>query len=145
MRPLPLVGSLLALALAASSAAADIYEPNNVQDPPLGLLVPIDSSPEVQLYTLFSQRGENLDWHADAHITPNAFSPLCGFTATYILNQAGSHFGLAWYNDTGTTPAATDLHQLVAANSAVGTTFSGTVIRSDPAYTGGLVGFALIG
>jgi len=147
MRLAPLFASSLALAAAfvASSAGATIYEPNNVQDPPNGLLVPIDSSPEIQLYTLFSQRGETIDWHNDAHITPNAFSPLCGFTATYVLNQAGSHFGLAWYNETGTAPAATDLHVLVPANSAVGTMFSGTTIKSDPAYTGGLVGFALVG
>ncbi len=128
----------LALFAITTTAAATVTEPN-------GLAVPIDSTPETQLYTLFTSRGESINWQTDAHTTPNAFSPLCGFTATYVLNQAGSHFGLAWYNDTGTTPAATDLHQLVAANSAVGTTFSGTVIRSDPAYTGGLVGFALIG
>jgi len=128
----------LALLAVTTTAAATVTEPN-------GLAVPIDSSPEIQLYTLFTDRSENINWITDAHTTPNAFSPLCGFTATYVLNQAGSHFGLAWYNDTGTTPLAADLHQLVAANSAVGTTFSGTVIRSDPAYTGGLVGFALIG
>ncbi|HEY8091369.1 MAG TPA: MopE-related protein, partial [Polyangiaceae bacterium] len=86
-----------------------------------------------------------IDWLADSHTTPNKFSPLCGFTATYVLNQAGSHYGLAWYNDTGTPPTAAQLHQLVAPNSAVGTTFTGTVIKSDPAYTGGVVGFALVG
>ncbi len=74
-----------------------------------------------------------------------SFSPLCGFSATYVLNQAGSHFGLAWYNDTGTQPTAADLHVLVPANSAVGTMFNGTAIKSDPAYTGGVVGFALVG
>ena len=138
MRHLVSASVALALGLVATTAAANVTEPN-------GLAVPIDSSPETQLYTLFSSRGETIDWQADAHITPNVFSPLCGFTATYVLNQAGSHFGLAWYNDTGTAPTAADLHQLVAANSAVGTTFSGTVIKSDPAYTGGVVGFALIG
>ena len=108
--------------------------------------MPINSGPsEIQLDQFFMSRGENINWITDAHTTPNSFSPLCGFTATYVLNQAGSHFGLAWYNDTGTTPAAADLHQLVAPNSPVGTMFSGTVIRNDPNYTGGLVGFALIG
>src|ERR1019366_5433575 len=108
-----------ALSLVATAASA-VTEPN-------GLAVPIDSSPETQLYTLFSNRGETINWKTDAHTAPNQFSPLCGFTATYVLNQAGSHFGLAWYNDTGTVPTAAELHQLVAANSAVGTTFSGTV------------------
>lgn len=148
MRLAPLVASALALSvvgLAAPDAAALIYEPNNVQDPPSGLLVPIDSSPEIQLYTLFTQRGENIDWHVDAHVTPNSFSPLCGFTATYVLNQAGLTFGLSWYNETGVMPAASDLHVLVPPNSPVGTMFTGTTIKSDPAYLGGLVGFALMG
>ena len=138
MRPLACLATALAVSLCAASASASVTEPN-------GLSVPIDSSPEIQLYTLFSQRGENINWQTDAHDTPNSFSPLCGFTATYVLNQAGSHFGLAWYNDTGTPPTAAQLHQLVAPNSAVGTTFTGTVIKSDPAYTGGVVGFALVG
>ena len=138
MRFTTTLAASLALLAITTTAAATVTEPN-------GLAVPIDSSPEVQLYTLFTERGESINWQTDAHTTPNAFSPLCGFTATYVLNQAGSHFGLAWYNDTGVTPAASDLHQLVAANSPVGTSFTGTVIRSDPSYTGGLVGFALIG
>src|SRR5262249_15906158 len=33
----------------------------------------------------------------------------------------------------------------VPANSPVGTTFNGTTIKNDPAYKGGLVGFALVG
>jgi hypothetical protein len=128
-----------ALLLGAATSRAGITEPN-------GLAVPINSGPsEIQLNAFFASRGEAIDWINDAHTTPNTFSPLCGFTATYVLNQAGSHFGLAWYNDTGTTPAAADLHQLVPPNSPVGTMFSGTVIRNDPAYTGGLVGFALVG
>jgi UTRA domain len=128
----------LALGLTAGAAHATVTEPN-------GLVVPIDSSPEVQLYTLFQQRGENINWQTDAHTTPNSFSPLCGFTATYVLNQAGSHFGLAWYNDTGTTPQPSQLYTLVPANSPVGTMFTGTAIKNDPNYTGGLVGFALVG
>jgi len=138
MRCAAFLAAVSAVTLAAATAAASVTEPN-------GLSVPIDSSPEIQLYTLFSQRGENINWQTDAHTTPNQFSPLCGFTATYVLNQAGSHFGLAWYNDTGTKPTAADLHQLVAANSPVGTTFNGTQIKNDPNYSGGVVGFALIG
>jgi MYXO-CTERM domain-containing protein len=136
-RPISLA-ALLGLTFVARASVAQVTEPN-------GLSVPIDSSPQIQLYTLFSMRGENINWQTDAHTTPSSFSPRCGFTATYVLNQAGSHFGLAWYNETGTAPQATDLHQLVAQNSPVGTMFSGTTITSDPAYTGGTVGFALIG
>jgi hypothetical protein len=138
MHRAPFVAVASSLVLVASTAAAQVTEPN-------GLQVPIASAGEEQLYTLFSDRGENINWITDAHTTPNQFSPLCGFTATYVLNQAASHFGLAWYNDTGTQPTAADLHQLVPANSAVGTMFTGTEIKNDPNYTGGVVGFALIG
>jgi hypothetical protein len=138
MRLAPCFASALALTLVAGVAAAQVHEPN-------GLQVPIDSSPEIQLYTLFQQRGENINWQTDAHTTPNAFSPLCGFTATYVLNQAGSHFGVAWYNETGQQPQPSDLHQLLPPNSPVGATFNGTAIKNDPAYMGGLVGFALVG
>jgi hypothetical protein len=145
MRFAPLLAAALTLSLVASTAPAQIHEPNNVSVMPNGLLVPIDSSPEVQLSTLFTSRGENIDEHSDAHITPNAFSPLCGFTATFVLNQAGSHFGLAWYNETGIQPQPSDLHNLLPPNSLVGAVFNGTAIKNDPAYTGGLVGFALVG
>ena len=130
------IAAALTVSLAAS---ASVNEPN-------GLVVPINSGgSETQLSALFSSRGEAINWVTDAHTTPNQFSPLCGFTATYVLNQAGSHLGLAWYNDTGIKPQANALHTLVPANSPVGTMFNGASIKSDPAYTGGLVGFALIG
>jgi MYXO-CTERM domain-containing protein len=127
----------IALALSTGTAFATVNEPN-------GLVVPLDSANgELQLYTFFQQQGESIDWQADAHTTPNAFSPLCGFTATFMLNQAGSHFGLSWYNETGQPP--TTLIPLVPPNSPVGYTFNGTAIKNDPNYAGGLVGFALVG
>ncbi len=128
---------MLSLAL---PVRAQVSEPN-------GLVVPVTSGGEVQLPALFASRGESINARADAHPTPDVFSPLCGFTATFVMNQAGSHFGLAWYNADGLTaaPAAIYLHTLVPAGSAVGTSFSGTDIRSDPAYEGGLIGFALLG
>jgi uncharacterized membrane protein YgcG len=141
MRIAPFASTTLTLVLAASAAGA-VTEPN-------GLVVPIDSSAsgETQLYTLFQQRGE--PWTNQAAVvaagqtTPNAFSPLCGFTATFVLNQAGSKFGLAWYNETGTQPQASDLHEIVPAGAAIGQMVSGATIKNDPAYAGGLVGFAL--
>jgi MYXO-CTERM domain-containing protein len=129
----------LALGLAASPAFATVTEPN-------GLQVPLDgNNGEEELYTFFPSQGESIDWQTDAHAAPVAFSPLCGFTATFMLNQAGSHFGLAWYNETGSPPAPSDLHVLLPANSPVGSMFNGTAIKNDPAYLGGLVGFALVG
>ena len=137
----------LALALAGGDAAADIYEPNNVTYAPTGQLVPQPAPANEQSLNVFFTTvvNEAIDWRADAAVTPDAFSPLCGFTAKFVLNQAGSHFGLAWYNETGTPPPASDLHVLLNAGAPVGTMFNGTAIKNDPAYTGGLVGFALVG
>lgn len=148
MRPAPLFASSLAVSLIASTAVAQIYEPDNKIHPPNGLLVPQQApSSETSLDVFFSNRGEAIDWHADAHTTPNAFSPLCDFTTTFVFNQAGSKFGLAWYNETGVAPTAAELnmHVLVPAGAAVGTMFTGTSIKNDPTYAGGLVGFALVG
>ncbi len=129
---------LMALAI-ASTAAAQVSEPN-------GLVVPRDpGNGEEELSTLFASRGESINWISDAHTTPATFSPLCSFTATFVLNQAGSHLGLAWYNATGSRPPNSDLHTLISAGAPVGTMVSSMSIRSDPAYLGGEIGFALVG
>src|SRR5258706_453000 len=76
------------------------------------------------------------------------FAPLCTFTAKFMLNQAGSHFGIAWYNVdplATTPPTGAALHVIIPANSPVGTTVTSANIRTDPAYTGGAIGFALVG
>ena len=139
-RPLALAVAA-ALVLSTASALATVSEPN-------GLVVPTDSSvgKEVQLSEYFSSVGEPLDEKADCHTTPDTFSPLCGFSGTFVLNEAGSHFGVGWYNvDPAATTPPTDIHVIVAAGAPVGTTFSGTDIRKDPAYKGGNIGFALLG
>jgi hypothetical protein len=138
MRTAPLVASLSTLLLAASTAAASVSEPN-------GTAVPQASPDPVQLNTLFTSLGEPVDWKVDAASTPNAFSPLCGFTAKFLLHGADCPLDFAWYNETGQPPAASDLHVVIPAGSPVGATFTGTDIKSDPAYLGGLVGFAIVG
>lgn len=138
MRTATLLASLSALLLAAGTAAASVSEPN-------GTAVPQASPDPVQLNTLFTSLGEPVDWKVDAASTPNAFSPLCGFTAKFLLHGADCPLDFAWYNETGQPPAASDLHVVIPAGSPVGTTFTGTDIKSDPAYLGGLVGFAIVG
>src|SRR5690348_9140474 len=81
MRITSLLASSLALLLAASSAAASVTEPD-------GKAVPQASVDPVQLNTLFSNLGEPIDWKVDAASTPNAFSPLCGFTAKFLAHGA---------------------------------------------------------
>lgn len=130
---------VIAFACSSSSAAALVTEPN-------GEVVPRDSqNGETQLYTLFQSRGEPIDWQADGLATPNAFSPLCGFTATLVLRQTACSQALAWYNETGTPPPDGELYEIVPAGAPIGQTFTGADIKSDPHYKGGLVGFAIRG
>ena len=131
--------AVLAGLLATTAASATVTQPN-------GLVTPRDSANgEIQLFTMFSNLGEPIDWIADAASTPNVFSPLCGFTAKFVLKQSGSNLGFAWYNDNGVSPQSGDLHTIVPPGSPVGTIITGASIKGDPAYKGGLVGFALVG
>lgn len=138
-RTLALSVALLAL---PALAHAEITQPN-------GMVLPRDSANgETQLYTLFSARGEAINYITDGASRPAVFSPLCDFRATLVLNQTASHLAVGWYNTDGvsTVPAdPADIHVIVPVDSPVGTTITGTNIRTDPAYTGGLVGFALVG
>jgi MYXO-CTERM domain-containing protein len=141
MRPISLPASAFALALAAAAlpASATVTQPN-------GLVVPLDSANgETQLYTLFSSLGEAIDWKTDAASTPDAFSPLCAFTAKFVMKQSSSSLGLGWYNSTNQAPTAAEIHTLLPPGTPVGTTITSSDIKNDPAYLGGLIGFALIG
>ncbi|MFS8066470.1 MAG: hypothetical protein ACMG6S_08870, partial [Byssovorax sp.] len=140
MRRTSLLASAAALALAAasSSALATVTQPN-------GLVVPLDSmNGEVQLYTLFTSLGEAIDWKTDAASTPDAFSPLCDFTAKFVLKESGGSYGLGWYNSTNQAPTAADVHLVFQASAKVGDTITSADIKNDPAYLGGLIGFALL-
>lgn len=137
------VGAFFAAAalLFGRSAAAVTNEPDGSQ-------VPRDSANgEVQLYTLFASRGDPVDFLVDSHTTPATFSPLCNFKATFVLHQAGANRGVGWYNvDPAATapPALAQIHVIVPAGTAVGTVITSATIQGDPAYTGGLIGFALV-
>lgn len=142
-RPLrfaPLFAAFVAASLAPRGAGATVTEPN-------GLVVPLDSqNGETQLYSFFQGQGEPIDWTADAHTAPDVFSPLCDFSATFLLHEAGSNLGVGWYNaGGGSAPAPSDIHVVVPAGTPVGTVVSSATIKGDPAYAGGLVGFALVG
>lgn len=132
----------LAIALAPALAHAQVTEPN-------GAVLPRDSmNGETQLYTLFTMRGESIDYMRDGASMPAVFSPLCDFRATLVLNQTASHLAVGWYNTDGVSSVPNDpadIHVIVPIDSPVGTAITGATIRSDAAYTGGLVGFALVG
>jgi len=130
----------LAALASAEPAAALVTQPN-------GQIMPVDSmNGEIQLYTLFQNRGEPIDFQADGGTTPAVFSPLCDFTAEYVLHESASSLGVGWYNvDPNASQPPTDIHVIVPAGSAVGTVITAADIKDDPAYTGGLIGFALLG
>ncbi|HRI67767.1 MAG TPA: MYXO-CTERM sorting domain-containing protein [Polyangium sp.] len=142
MKKLQTAISVLPLLLAAAPAWATVTQPN-------GNIMPVDSANgETQLYTLFNQRGENINFQTDASTTPSVFSPLCDFKATFVLHQSASNLGVGWYNvdpNATTPPTAADIHIIVPANTAVGTVITGADIKADPAYNNGLIGFAIIG
>ena len=126
--------------LAAAHSAATVTEPN--MDP-----VPVDSrNGELQLYDLFAQRNEPIDWARDALNDPETFSPLCDFVATLVLKQSSSTLPFGWYNvpaPGAPAPLASEIVEIMPCSAAVGTTISSQSIKSHPSYKGGLVGFAL--
>ncbi len=113
----------------------------------------------VGLESLFTYRGENVDWFQDASAEPGVFSPLCDFTGQMVLRGGGCMLDFAWYNAVasgGPVPADSELYTLVPKESLVGEffplvgdppqqTFNAADIRNDPNYAGGLIGFALRG
>ena len=115
---------------------------------PSGVVMPIDSmNGEIQLFTLFASRGEPIDYRVDATSTPGVFSPRCDFSATLVLSETGTRFAVGWYNTDGATtlPGPADINVVVRVGTPVGAAITGAEIRSDPAYAGGLIGFALVG
>ena len=134
--------ALLPLLLTSSLAGATVTQPN-------GSIMPVDSANgEVQVYTLFQQRGEAIDYQTDAATQPTVFSPLCDFKATFLLHESASNLGVGWYNvdpAAVSPPTAADIHIVVPAFTPVGTVVTGADIKADPAYKGGLIGFAIIG
>jgi hypothetical protein len=140
-RAAPALLVLSCVVLAATEAAGAVVEPNGVSvpaPPPTG---------EIPLQTYFTQQGETINAIADASTTPGVFLPLCDFQATLVLSQSQAQAGINWYNQPAAPtgpPPATDLHPIGAAILTVGQTISSADIRSNPAWTGGLVGFVLM-
>lgn len=133
-----LLGSLAILLALPLVAQAEVRQPS-------GEIVPRDSmNGERQLYSLFSSRGEAIDFRADAQSTPDTFSPLCEFTATLLLAETGSSSAVGWYNVQDRAPTDAEIYEIVPAGAPVGTEIRGASIRDDPRYLGGEIGFALV-
>jgi len=125
--------------------SCDTGGPGPVAEPD-GTLVPRNgNNGETELYQLWPALGESIDWQEDAKIAPQTFWPGRSNTFDYVLNQSGNHFGLGRYNATGSMPQASDIHVFVPVSTPVGTTSSSESIASDLTYSGGKIGFALMG
>ena len=135
------VGIVVVLGWCVSTVAfAEVTEPDGTVVP----TTPSGDYDEVPLQSFFDDRGESIDSVADAFDTPNTFSPLCDFQATFVLNEATNKFGIGWYN---VNPASTDaptVYEIIPANAPLDTVFTGADIRADENYAGGLIGFALM-
>jgi hypothetical protein len=125
----------------AASAGAQVVEPNGVSVPG-----PSSQMNEMPLQSYFDGVGEGIEAVTDAAFEPGSFSPLCDFDATFVLGQSQGQAGIGWYNvpasDTAAIPFS-DVHVLITPTAPVGTMISAADIRSDPAYAGGFIGFAL--
>lgn len=134
--------SALSLFLVPAAASATVTQPN-------GTIMPVDSANgEVQLYTMFQDLGEPIDYQIDGNTTPSTFSPLCDFKAKFVLNQTASSLSVGWYNadpNAAQPPSDAEIYVIVPAGSPVGTEISSADIKNDPNYKGGLIGFALVG
>jgi hypothetical protein len=140
-------------------ARATVQEPNgiNVPAPPIttgcanvtctGGKVCENGACEMPLQGYFDMHGEAIDAHADASVEPGAFQPVCDFQATLVLSESQASAGIAWYNQPASPtgpPPASDLHPIGPATLTLGQAITSADIRSNPAYTGGLIGFALM-
>mgnify|MGYP006999887766 FL=1 len=108
-----------------SLAAAQITQPN-------GVVYPVNpNNGETQLFTLFSNRSEDIDWVNDASQQPNTFSPLCDFSATVVLKQTGSSLNVGWYNVTGAQPTAAEIYPIFPGAVTQGMSVTGQAIREN--------------
>src|ERR1700722_10514595 len=134
---------LLSLSLSlvvGRSATAQVVEPNGI-----GVPAVVAGSTETTLQQFFTAQGETIDATQDASTSPAVFLPLCDFQATLVLSQSQAQAGLDWYNvPTSPTAAPTPLYPIGAPPLAIGATVGSSDIRSNPAYAGGLIGFALM-
>jgi MYXO-CTERM domain-containing protein len=162
-RPLHRIVLIAAVAVAAAAAPAfaQVTEPNgiSVPAPPIPTncanmtCAPAGGVPrtcsdgrcETRLQDYFTAQMETLDERTNASTEPGVFLPLCDFSATLVLSESQAEAGLAWYNQPAQpTGAPAPLHAIGPAVLGVGQVISSADVRSDPAYAGGLIGFALM-
>jgi MYXO-CTERM domain-containing protein len=121
----------------------------------------------VTLDGLFKARGEALDPIMSASTAPGLFSPTCGFSGELLLRGGSCKVAFGWYNaddpanifelvpadtslafmctDNDFCPLATMDSTQVGQHTWTPKAFYAEDIKNDEKYTGGQIGFALIG
>lgn len=121
----------------------------------------------VTLEGLFANRGETLDPVQNARTGPGLFSPTCGFSGELLLRGGSCKVAFGWYNaadpskifelvpaDTSTAfmckdndfcPLASMDSTQPGQHTWTPTAFYAEDIKNNKDYTGGQIGFALIG
>jgi len=113
-----------------------VFTPAFALTQPSGNTIP--TSPG-SINALFDTLEEPLDAVTDAQ-APLTVVPTGPVTFTVHLRNAGYVNGFGWYNVTGAVPDPSDLHEVIACSDDVGAEVA-IDISSDPAYTGGAIGF----
>jgi MYXO-CTERM domain-containing protein len=157
-----LVLAFVTVSLTAAPARAMVTEPDL-------RVAPVDVSAreitdsggrELHLGALFTSRGETINFVTDGLTKPAVFSPLCSFSGEMVLRGGGCHNDFGWYNVVpGRTgpPPDNEIYVLIPGAGlppwvpSVGVPtpnpaalmFTGNIIRMDPNYKGGLIGFAI--
>jgi len=131
MRAALLVAPLfvVASALGARPASAQIVQPDGEQVPVGGLL-----------QTTFDTRGEQISAVDDAATTPETFVPSCALTFEVLIRNGSYRNSFGWYNVTGQKPAISELYEFLTCTDDVDTQRV-LDIRSDDRWAGGEVGF----
>jgi hypothetical protein len=121
----------------------------------------------VTLDGLFKARGETLDPIMSARTAPGLFSPNCGFSGELLLRGGSCKVAFGWYNaddpahifelvpadtssafmctDNDFCPLATMDTTQVGQHTWTPKAFYADDIKANPKYTGGQIGFAMIG
>ena len=124
-----LVG-IVALGVCGVVTDADaLMQPNNK-------IIPVGNS----LQNLFNMLGDAVNALNDAKTVPETFLPACEIEFEVLQRNAGYKNSFGWYNVGKTKPALADLHEILSCNDGVGVKKL-VSIKSDPAYTGGEIGF----
>ena len=119
----------ITVAMGWSGSAAALKQPNNQ-------VIPVGNS----LQNLFNTLTEPINALNAAKTTPETFLPACEVGFKVLQRNAGYKNSFGWYNVGKTKPTLAELHQILACTDPVNTVKKVSIV-TDPAYTGGEVGF----